>query len=155
MHRELCKHLTPPILIVAAGSECNTLHLLVLPPRLIRPFPRPSPTPPPLQTATDNPPPPTESTMMFATLTLPDRGSVATTMFVRLCFQPPRPRPPQRQGRATINAKTFTLYQAKFTKSRLEMVAYIALVQTHLTDTQTDRHRHMTVKVSLPIESVC
>lgn len=27
LHRELCKHLTPPILIVAAGSECTTLNL--------------------------------------------------------------------------------------------------------------------------------
>lgn len=30
LHRELCKHLTPPILIVAAGSECTTLDLPTL-----------------------------------------------------------------------------------------------------------------------------
>lgn len=37
-------------------------------------------------------------------------------------------------------------------RSRLEMVAYIALGQT---DKHTNRHRHMMERVSLPFESVC
>lgn len=57
---------------------------------------------------------------------------------------------PQRQGRATINAKTLTLYLLEFTKSSGDGGLYCTW-----TDRHTTRHRHMLERVSLPFESVC
>lgn len=56
----------------------------------------------------------------------------------------------QRQGRATINAKTLTLYLLKFTKSSGDGGLYCTRADRH-----TNRHRHMLERVSLPFESVC
>ena len=58
--------------------------------------------------------------------------------------------PSAKEGPQSMQRRLHCIYLSL--QSRLEMVAYIALVQT---DTHTNRHRHMLERVSLPFESVC
>lgn len=51
----------------------------------------------------------------------------------------------QRQGRATINAKTLTLYVLKFTKSSGDGGSYCTQTDS-VTDGHKDKHRHMLEK---------
>lgn len=58
--------------------------------------------------------------------------------------------PSAKEGPQSMQRRLHCIYLSL--QSRLEMVAYIALVQT---DRHTNRHRHMLERVSLPFESVC